>query len=333
MENKNISRIIKKYLAHRFPPETEERVQRWMLTDKDEEEKEKASQEYWEELDAKAGLDTYVALERVNLRIGYNKEHLATINSYRRFTCFINKSVRVAAVVIPLLLMAGGMFYYLADPSANKLVSISTAYGEQKHLFLPDSSEIWLNAGSSISYPKTFSKAGRLVTLNGEAYFSVKRNPEKPFIVKMPQLSVKVLGTKFNVKAYPNDEQITATLTSGKVEVNASSQSPRILKPNEQLAYDKNTSAIRIAEVNAADAEGWISGKLIFTNATAEEIFRTLERRNDLVIDNQMNISASKRYTVKFLKGESTEKILDVLADIIGFNYRQSGNRIVLTKQ
>ena len=94
--------------------------------------------------------------------------------------------------------------------------------------------------GSTILYPETFAKDKRLVMLDGEAYFSVKKDTASPFIVETSQLSVKVLGTRFNVKAYPNDEKITTTLTSGKVEVSVQSQPPHILKPNEQLTYDKN---------------------------------------------------------------------------------------------
>lgn len=333
MEKRRIIAIIRKYLTNRFPPETEERVQRWIIKDKDSKEKENASQEYWNELDfIEADADTYAALERVNLRIGYNKEHLANIDSYHKFSRFTHKCSRVAAIILLLLIVAGGLFYFNPFSSGNEMIQISTAYGEQKHLFLPDSSEIWLNSGSSISYAKVFTKDERLVTLNGEAYFSVKRNAEKPFIVTTQQLSVKVLGTRFNVKAYPGDELITTTLTSGKVEINATSQQPQILSPNEQLTYDKNTSNIRISEVNAADAESWIIGKLIFSNATSEEIFRTLERRYDIVVDNQTDTSASKRYTVKFLKGESVDKILDILSDIIGFNYQQDGNKVIITK-
>lgn len=333
MEKKNIIEIIRKYLANRFSPDTEERVQRWIIKDKDREEKEKASQEFWDELNVETDSNnTYAALERVNLRIGYNKEHLENIASYQKFSRFTFKFTRVAAVIVPLLIIAGGMFYYLPHFSENNLIKISAAYGEQKHLFLPDSSEVWINAGSSISYPKTFSKDERLVNLNGEAYFSVRRNIQKPFIVETQQLSVKVLGTRFNIKAYPNDEQITTTLTSGKVEVNTSFQHSQILNPNEQLTYNKQTSAIKISEVNATDAESWITGQLIFTNANFEEIFQTLERRYDIVIDNKTNISTSKRYTVKFRKGESIDKVMDILADIIGFDYQQDGNRIVITK-
>lgn len=323
MEKSNITKIIRMFLSARFPSETEERVQKWILKDKDTEAKKKASLEYWNELEAEAGPGTYAALERVNLRTGHNKEHLDNIVAYQKIS-------RVAAVLIPLFLLTGGLFYYFT--SDNEIIEISAAYGEQKHLLLPDSSEIWLNSGSTIRYPETFAKDKRLVTLNGEAYFSVKKETAKPFIVETSQLSVKVLGTKFNVKAYPNDENITATLTSGKVEVSVQSQSPQILKPNERLTYDKNTSSVHISTVNTADTDSWIVGKLTFTNATAGEIFRTLERRYNITMDNMTNIPASKRYTVKFLKDENLDEILNILKDIIGFNYRQYENKIVLTQ-
>ena len=197
---------------------------------------------------------------------------------------------------------------------------------------MPDSSEVWLNAGSTIVYPETFAKDKRLVILNGEAYFSVQKDTASPFIVETSQLSVKVLGTKFNMKAYPNDEKITTTLTSGKVEVSVQSQPPRILKPNEQLTYDKKSSDIHISVIDTNDTNSWVVGKLIFTNATAGEIFRTLERHYNTTIDNEANIPVSKRYTVKFLKDEDLDEILNILKDIIGFDYQQHENKIVLTQ-
>ena len=324
MEKSNIiTRIIKKFLSGRFSAETEEKVQRWIMKEENAEEKEKASLEYWNELDAEADSKTHSALERVNLRTGYNKEHLENIVLYHKF-------VRIVAVVIPICLLAGGVLYYI--PSGNEQVEISTTYGEQKRLVLPDSSEVWLNAGSTITYPETFTKDNRVVTLDGEAYFSVRKDDAKPFIVETSQLSVKVLGTKFNVKAYANDASITTTLTSGKVEVSTQSRPPQTLKPNERLTYDKSTSDIEISTVDTVDTNSWVKGKIIFTNATAEEIFRTLERRYDTVIDHSADFSASRRYTVKFLKDENLDEMLNILGDIIGFSYRQSGNKIIITK-
>ena len=298
-------------------------MQKWIIKDKNQQAKAKASLDFWNELDVEADSNTYASLERVNLRTGYNKEHLTNIVSYQKFA-------RIAAVIIPLFLFAGGMFYYLSPQ--NEMIEVSVAYGEQKHLILPDSSEVWLNAGSTILYPETFAKDKRLVMLDGEAYFSVKKDTASPFIVEASQLSVKVLGTRFNVKAYPNDEKITTTLTSGKVEVSVQSQPPHILKPNEQLTYDKKSSDIHISMIDTNDTNCWIVGKLVFTNASAGEIFRTLERHYNTTIDNTTTIPASKRYTVKFLKDESLDEILNILKDIIGFDYQQYEKKIVVTQ-
>lgn len=322
MENSNRLKIIKKYLSGRFSPETEEKVQKWIIKEKDTEESEKASSDYWNGLNANTNPDTYPALKRVNKRIGYPK---------RQHISFYQKLARIAAVMIPMLIVASGYLYY--NFTKDNMIEISVAYGERKHILLPDNSEIWLNAGTMVRYPKKFSHAQRLVYLDGEAYFSVEKDAAKPFIVKTSQLSVKVLGTKFNVKAYTDDELITATLTSGKVEVTPSSQNSRTLLPNEQLIYDKNTSDISITAIPAADADGWITGKLIFTNTTFTKIVQTLERRYNVIIDNTTNISASKRYTIRFLKNENLDEILTVLQEMIGFSYLKKGNRIELTQK
>lgn len=320
MEASPIVRIIRKYLSERFSPETEEKVQRWMIKDKYPEEKEKASLACWNELEAKADPDTHLALERVNKRIARQK--LRPLPFHQRIS-------RIAAILIPLFIIAGGYLYHTS--TRDNLIEISATYGENKHLLLPDSSEIWLNAGTVIKYPKRFSDSQRLVHLDGEAYFSVKKDASHPFIVKTPQLSVKVLGTQFNVKAYADEPLVTTTLTSGKVEITPSSQDSRILKPNEQLTYNKHTSGINITEVPAADADSWITGKLIFTHAPFTEIIRTLERRYNVTFTTSINVPASRRYTVRFLKNENLDEILTVLKEMIGFRYRQEGTEIELS--
>ena len=95
MKKSNISKIIKMFLSARFPSETEEKVQKWIIKDQNQQAKAKASLDYWNELDVEADSSTYVSLERVNLRTGYNKEHLTNVASYQKFA-------RVAAVIVPL---------------------------------------------------------------------------------------------------------------------------------------------------------------------------------------------------------------------------------------
>lgn len=319
MEYTIIYRIIRKYLSDRFSSETEEKVQKWIIKDKDIKEKEQASLDYWNTLEQRTGTESREALARVNRRINYS--------GTGQFA-FYKKISRVAAILIPLFILAGGYLYYTS--TTNRLIEVSVAYGERKHLVLPDSSEIWLNAGTTFKYPGRFSKKERLVYLDGEAYFSVKKDATRPFVVKASQVSVKVLGTRFNVKAYPEDEKITATLTCGKVEVNAPAQSPKILSPNEQLTYNKKTSHISITEIPAADTDSWVTGKLILTNASLSEIQQILERRYNITISNRTSLAGSMRYTVRFLQNEDMEQVLTILGEIIGFDYRKNGTCIEL---
>lgn len=323
MRRINISRIIKTYLSGRFSSDTEERVQRWLVKDENIQEKKSASLEYWDSLESYSNEQTLYALERVNQKIGYSQNQRIRTPLYKKLS-------RIAAVLLPLFIVAGGYLYY--QSTQNKMIEIYVAYGEEKHLFLPDSSEIWINAGSTIKYPKEFKANQRLVQLDGEAYFSVRRDESKPFTVSTEKLSVNVLGTKFNVKAYSDDEQVTTTLTSGKVEVKSENQS-HILKPNEQLSFDKKTSAINVTEIPSNETGAWKSGHLIFNNASLSEIVTTLERHFNISIKDNTAIPASKLYTIKFLKNENIKEILDIMQDVASFKYVENEGKIILNQK
>ena len=322
MDKSKTTKILNKYLSSRFSTEKERMVQQWIIKDSNQEEKEQASLDYWNELDIKADKHTFSAYKRVESKIADVGKMSAKIPLYK-------KLARVAAILIPLFIIAGGYHYYTSAKS--NLTEISVAYGEDKHLFLPDGSEIWINAGTTIKYPNEFSDAERLVHLDGEAYFSVKKDESKPFIVQTKALSVKVLGTKFNAKAYSNDEKVMTTLTSGKVEVTTNTKASKILKPNEQLIFNKATSVIDIAEILPDETNSWLTGQLIFNNVPLKEIAQTLERRFNIAIDNKTNIPDSKLYSVKFLKNESADEIMTVLEELVGFACERNNNKLILT--
>jgi ferric-dicitrate binding protein FerR (iron transport regulator) len=313
------SKITKDYLQNRYSKETEEDIQQWLIEDENSEEKEKASLEYWDTLAVKPNAKTYRVLKRVNAKIGFIK----IIPLHRRL-------MRIAAVLIPAFILLGSIYYFSQQ---DKMVQVIAAYGETKHILLPDSSEVWLNAGSSLHYPSTFKKESRSLTLEGEAYFSVRKNEQKPFVVNTQNLLVKVLGTKFNVKAYSSDHRTIATLTTGKVEVKTNSNQTRILEPDEQLTFDSQTAAIQVTKVSAHDIASWTTGQLIFSGATLNEIFQTLERRFDISFDTSKAAYQPKEsYTIKFLKDDSIEQILNILKDVTGdFSYTKTGNKILIT--
>lgn len=323
MEQSNITKIIHRFLSQRFPLHTEQRVQRWIIKDKNRKEKERASLDYWDGLEPETDASTYAALERVNMRTGHRGKQNAILRIYRKLP-------RIAAILIPVCLAISGAFYYYSIE--NRMIEISTTYGETKHLLLPDSSEIWLNDGTTIQYPKAFAGDNRLIILDGEAYFSVRRDKAKPFIVQTQQLSVKVLGTKFNVKAYPGDERIITSLTSGKVEVSAANKDSWLLAPNQQMSYANQGASVEITRIAAEETHAWLTGQLIFINSGFNEIVRTVERRFNVSIATQVDIPASKQYTIKFLKNENLDEILSVLGEMVDFTYQKQGNDIIIRK-
>lgn len=318
-DNNRVSKIIRLFLGNRFSKKTEEKVQRWIIEDGHIPEKEKASLEYWDTLDVKPDATTYQVLKRVNQRTGFADTKPA-IPLHRRL-------LRIAAVVIPTLVLAGGIYHF---SQREQMIQVITAYGETKQIMLPDSSEVWLNSGSTFQYPSKFKKGTRHVRLEGEAYFSVRKDVSKPFIVNTNQLSVKVLGTEFNVKAYLGDSKAIATLNTGKIEVNTVSNQSRILNPNEQLTYNNKTAGIDITEVQANDISAWTNGQLFFTDASFREILQTLERRFSVSFETSPNIGVSEQgYTVKFLQNDNLEQVLNILGDVVGgFTYQKDGNTI-----
>ena len=330
MEQNKVFQILRIFLSARFPHDIETRVQKWIINNEKVEEKEQASFDYWDKMSSEMDASTHSALRRVNQRIGYRKRvghHFLFNLSYCNRTI-----IRVAAIFIPVCLMLGSYLYY--SSLENKLMEVSTAYGETKHLLLPDSSEVWLNAGTTLKYKKDLGSsqhsAYRLIHLNGEAYFSVRKNKKVPFIVQTQQLTVKVLGTKFNVKAYPEDPRTITTLTSGRVEVSTENKKCWILNPNQQISYANNGTSVDITEINPADTQTWLDGHLIFINSSFDEIVATLERRFNVSITNYIGIALSKRYTIKFLKNENLDEVLNVLKEVIGFTYQKNENLVII---
>ena len=145
--------------------------------------------------------------------------------------------------------------------------TISTPKGGQFQIVLSDGSKVWLNAASSITFPTVFSKSARLVTISGEVYFEVTKNPHQPFKVVAGKQTVEVLGTHFNINAYDDEHTIKTTLVEGSVKVSAGSETS-ILKPNQQsaIAHD-GSDAISIKTVDTENVLAWTTGNFEFEKA------------------------------------------------------------------
>lgn len=165
---------------------------------------------------------------------------------------------------------------YLPTPQVKDTLiynGISTLTGMEYQLTLADSTQIFLNAESTLKYPVMFQGKERLVEMEGEAYFRVAKNKKQPFIVKTGNLKLEVLGTSFNVRAYKDEEQIQITLENGLLEVNG-----QRIHPGEQFCYNKQNQTTLLKKVDTKQYVAWQEGHFLFRNERLEDILRTLAR-------------------------------------------------------
>jgi len=171
--------------------------------------------------------------------------------------------------------------YNQESQNSTSYTSIKTPKGGIYKLVLEDLSYVYLNSGSSIKLPTRFA-GERRVELNGEAYFEVSHDSKKPFIVHTQDQDIRVLGTKFNVKAY-SDEPVTTTLADGRVKVTGTGKQEAVLTPGKQAISENNRLTIR--EVNVEDYIGWKDNQFVFHRMSLEEIMKQLERWYDIKVD------------------------------------------------
>ena len=244
--------------------------------------------------------------------------------------------------------------------SNNSVTEIVAPLGAKCRVTLPDKTIVWLNAGSKILYDKSYNTKERLVQLEGEAYFSVAKNKTCPFEVKTSDILVTALGTKFNVKAYPDEETISATLEEGKIDVKLingkKNTEPIILKPNENIVYYKTDSRLRLDEANgqfstpfknkkdvlastnikiASDVNtelytSWKEDRWIFLGEPLPSLASKLERRFNLHIVFADDLLKEYKFSGS-IENETIEQILKALRLTAPLKYKIERNTVILS--
>ncbi|HEY4786913.1 MAG TPA: FecR domain-containing protein [Bacteroidales bacterium] len=238
---------------------------------------------------------------------------------------------RIAAILlIPLLI--GGLVWSVwsgkKGPSTRVVYNeVFASYGTRSALRLADGSQVWLNAGSSLKYPDRFTEAQRVVYLKGEAYFEVKSDVSRPFIVQTQTLRVRATGTKFNVQAFDNDHVTEVTLVEGKVAIAKLNDSGKItplsvLTPNQHLVYDNNSGTTRLFDEDAYRYIAWKDGKLIFRNQPMSEVVKKISQLYHVDIELHGTQLQEYRYRATFQE-ESLSEILKLLKLSSPIDYRE----------
>lgn len=303
---------------------------RWLRAPQDKEAKEQCLKDLWVETHAETTEETHAEWEKFIHKIAQPSDKPQRIH-------LIQWSKYSAAAILLVLLSISGTYWFTSQNQVNQeteMVEYFHPRGKAKEITLADNSRIWVKGGTLLIYPKDFgNKSQRTVYLSGEASFKVSKNKDKPFVVKTANVDVQVLGTTFNVEAYPEDSLTTTTLEEGSVLVAMKDEkhSSTILKPNEQLVYSNRNKTATIRNVDTTPFEMERQGFMVFENATFKQIIAALEREYNVTIRCAFTPNETEQYRLKLSPDESLEDALQVFCQLAGINYRISGDLVILS--
>ncbi|MDO6605197.1 FecR family protein [Arenibacter palladensis] len=221
------------------------------------------------------------------------------------------------------------------DTELSELVynTLKVPYGKKFQVRLSDGTNVFLNAGSSIKFPVKFIPGSdRTVFLSGEAFFDVTKNKD-PFIVNADNIDVKVLGTQFNVSAYPEDLSMNTVLVEGSVQLlgNIPGNNTKVLlQPEHEAIWDKAEKQMEVKKADVASTLAWMNGQLIFREVAFKDIIQRLERSYNYTIINNNPSLDEEIYTATFnVDIESIEQVMAYISKNSPYDYTISNNRVI----
>lgn len=313
---KNIYDILVRLTNSTLPQSYRKKILFWFVDKKNSEDKDEALYKLWNETDSSA-----VTQEEIHKSLSDVKNKIEKYDiSSRRKTIYFSLLKYAAILLFPII--SGLTVWYIMKNNYHdslKMIECFVPKGEKKCITLCDGTQVFLNSGTLFIYPEKFMDNERRVFLSGEAFFDVTHDDTSPFIVRTGRLNIKVLGTRFNLEAYPDDKFISTTLNKGSVKVYSSDSDSDgvILKPDERLIYNTDNKQFELNKVESEDYSVWIGGELRFIRQPLSKVFRTLERKYNIEFRLDDNINLNELYTANFKSDETIEQVVNVLISII----------------
>lgn len=247
---------------------------------------------------------------------------------------FMRYAAAVAIIVVSasVLIRKKNISPLFSNNSTESFTLVTTKAGEVKKVNLPDGSSVWLNANSVLRIGHNFQdKQQRYVYLDeGEAFFKVTKNPKRPFLVKTPHITTRVLGTSFNVRAYRALQHSNVTVCTGRVQVNDHKRQLAVLIPNTQVNYDLADGRARIIKADGAAARSWTEGKLMFSDATFNELAFAINNTYGLKLVSKNNASKNYRFNININTQRTLDETLRIICSVHQNTYRRKADEIVI---
>lgn len=244
-----------------------------------------------------------------------------------------------ASIVIAVTLVFVGRQYLASNQNSENnpdfFVTKKSAANEKIRITLPDGSQVWLNESSTIRYPEHFEENKREVLLSGEAFFDIIPDKKRPFFVRTTKITTRVLGTSFNVNAYPKEAQTKVTVETGRVAVTLAGdqreqQELAQLVPQQELVLNNQNKESHINSISWAEIASWREDRLVFRSSTYEEVCKILEERYAVKIDIRNERLKQCKVMASFNKHADLSEIMQLLSISNSFTFTQKNQHLVI---
>ncbi|MDN5285638.1 MAG: ferric-dicitrate binding protein FerR, regulates iron transport through sigma9 [Mucilaginibacter sp.] len=351
MDNDEIKLLLVKYITREADEDEIGRVKDWVSAHPENEQYFAQLYETWQNM-------LYLNPEVINQEKAFDKFSAITIPHESKYRQLFKWS-KVAAVITLFGVLSVILIKHYSQ-NVQSIREVATNKGGIKKIILTDGTLVWLNAGSKLNYNTDFDKKNRTVYLEGEAFFEIAPGKKTiPFIVNTKNYTIRDIGTKFNLKAYPNDAFFETTVVKGEVSVegnidsNTHEMSRIYVKPQqllricyhprkEKYTYKpddtqdvKNLNEIQVLQIDSVKMDkydGWKENLLVFDGNTLDEISKVLERRYDVKIVMDDASLQNIRYSGSFKNIATIDKVLALIKGNTAINYTITGNTINITK-
>jgi transmembrane sensor len=281
--------------------------------------------EIWQQTSFQTQLEHYRVdhgWKNISAKLGFGNKMPSSLTIVKK----INYALLIAAACLAILVAIGSLYLFidLKNKPVNVLASmttVSTREGEKAHVYLPDSTEVTLNSGSSIQYDANFNLKERIVKFSGEAFFNVATNHKKPFVVKLDKMSIIATGTRFNVFSFGNEDRVETTLEEGAISVSIPGSEAIEMKSGEQIVYFVRSKKIQVSEVATDTYTSWKENKLRFNDTPFEEVLRRIGRKYNVRFEIASHDLLNLKYTATFID-ESIEEVMQMLQTVSPITYK-----------
>jgi transmembrane sensor len=279
-------------------------------------------------------IDHYGSPDQLNNALNRFNENIQGSDRQRKRKIYL-QWMRYAAIFAGTVIVWLFMVFGPSKKNQGSLITASVAHTDSSKLVvLSDGTRVWLNSNSALTYPLQFSNENRLVTLTGEAYFDVTHDTSHPFIIQTANIRIKVLGTSFNVQAYPNEKQAEAVLVNGRIVIGDSiGNNLAVMRPNQIARFEKNDHKLTIQNVNPETYTSWRYGQITLTAASLTTIINKLSEIYQVRFSVAPALPDSTRYNFTFSKKKTVREVMDMLCFVAPIRYHLQQSAILITEK